>query len=161
MRNWSVPLLSISPPSFPFTSIRVCFSWGQGDRDWLVIRKKRERTEMSLRDALKVPNFSVLDFDFDELAEGEVPFLKQISSAAQEIRPLVTQDASEPSAAEATSSIPTPTKGAAGSSGSQSGKKSILDDVDDDPEIRSLDEALQYRPSSVSLKSKGVMPDAE
>ncbi|MFS7985261.1 hypothetical protein Hanom_Chr11g00996411 [Helianthus anomalus] len=35
---------------------RVCFSWAQGDRKWPVIRTKR--TEMSLRDALKVPNFN-------------------------------------------------------------------------------------------------------
>ncbi|KAM0000681.1 hypothetical protein Hdeb2414_s0415g00888841 [Helianthus debilis subsp. tardiflorus] len=101
---------------------RVCFSWGQRDRDWPVIRMKRGRVEMSLRDALK--------------------------------------DAAEPSAAEATSSVPTPTKDAAGSSGSQAGKKYILDDVDDDSDIRSLDEALQYPPSSSSLKSKGITSDA-
>ncbi|KAJ0683920.1 hypothetical protein HanLR1_Chr11g0385581 [Helianthus annuus] len=125
----------------------VCFSWGQGDKDWPVIRMKRGRVEMSLRDALK--------------GEGEVPLMQQVAYVAQEIRPLITQDTSEPSAVEATSSIPTPTKGATGSSGSQAGKKSILDDVDSDPEVRSLDEALQYHPSSVSLKSKGVMPDAD
>ncbi|MFS7980485.1 hypothetical protein Hanom_Chr10g00939981 [Helianthus anomalus] len=140
---------------------RICFSWGQGDRDWPVIRTKRERTETSLRDALKVPNFNVLDFDFDEQSEGEVPLMQQVAYAAQEIRPLPIQDISEPSAAEATSSVPTPTKGAARSSGSQAGKKSILDDVDGDPEVRSLDEALQYRPSSISLMSKGVTSDAE
>ncbi|MFS7914364.1 hypothetical protein Hanom_Chr02g00152501 [Helianthus anomalus] len=54
------------------------------------------RSKMSLRDALKVPNFNVLDFDFDEQVEGEVPFLKQVSSSAQEIRPLTEQSASEP-----------------------------------------------------------------
>ncbi|MFS8025322.1 hypothetical protein Hanom_Chr16g01473591 [Helianthus anomalus] len=140
---------------------RVCFSWGQGDRDWPVIRTKRERTEMSLRDALKVPNFNVLDFDFDEQAEGGVPLMQQVAYAAQEIRPLTNQDISEPSAAEATSSVPTPLKGVAGSSGSQARKKSILDDVDSDPEVRSLDEALQYHHSSVSLKSKGVTPDVD
>ncbi|KAF5767461.1 hypothetical protein HanRHA438_Chr14g0634651 [Helianthus annuus] len=59
-------------------------------------------------------------------------------------------------AVEASSSIPTSLKGASSSSGSQAGKKSILDDVDSDPEVRSLDEALQYRPSSASLKSKGI-----
>ncbi|KAJ0818584.1 hypothetical protein HanPI659440_Chr00c01g0704161 [Helianthus annuus] len=140
---------------------RVCFSWGQGDRDWPVIRMKRGRVEMSLRDALKVPSFDVLDFDFDDQGEGEVPLIKQVAYVAQEIRPLVTQDTSEPSAAEATSSILTPTKGTAGSSGSQAGKKSILDDVDSDPEVCSLDEALQYRPSSASLKSKSVMSDID
>ncbi|KAL9992338.1 hypothetical protein Hdeb2414_s0018g00536991 [Helianthus debilis subsp. tardiflorus] len=139
----------------------VCFSWGQGDRDWPVIRMKRGRVEMSLRDAPKVPNFNVLDFDLDEQAEGEVPFIQQVACATQEIRPLTAPDTSEPTAARATSSIPTPTKGAAASSGSQAGKKSILDDVDSDPEVRSLDEALQYPPSSASLKNKGVMPDAE
>ncbi|MFS7980487.1 hypothetical protein Hanom_Chr10g00940001 [Helianthus anomalus] len=132
---------------------QIYFSWGQGDRDWPVIRTKRERTEMSLRDALKFPNFNVLDFDFDEQALGEVPLMQQVAYAAQEIRPLPIQDISEPSAAEATSSVSTPTKGAAGSSGSQAGKKSILDDVDNDLEVRSLDEALQYRPSSISLMS--------
>ncbi|KAJ0803065.1 hypothetical protein HanPI659440_Chr03g0135831 [Helianthus annuus] len=74
---------------------------------------KRGRVEMSLWDAVKVPNFNVLDFDLDEQAEGEA------------------------------------------------GKKSILDDVDSDPEVRSLDEALQYPPSSASLKSEGVMVDAD
>ncbi|KAF5814550.1 hypothetical protein HanRHA438_Chr03g0124461 [Helianthus annuus] len=133
------------------------FSWGQGDRDWPVIRMKRGRVEMSLRDALKVPNFDVLDFD--DQGEGKVPLMKQVAYAAQEIRPLITQDTSEPSAAEATSSIPTSTKGTAGSSGSQAGKKSILDDVDSDPKVRSLDEALQYRPSSASLKIKSVVSD--
>ncbi|KAJ0482920.1 hypothetical protein HanIR_Chr13g0659271 [Helianthus annuus] len=137
---------------------RVCFSWSQGDRDWPVIRRKRDRVVMSLRDALKVPSFDVLDFDLDDQGEGEVPLMKQVAYAAQEIRPLVTQDAAEPSIAEATSSVPTPTKDAAGSSGTQTGKKSILDDVDSDPEVHSIDEALQY-PPSVSLKSKGIMPE--
>ncbi|KAJ0795803.1 hypothetical protein HanPI659440_Chr04g0154671 [Helianthus annuus] len=116
---------------------------------------------MSLGDALKVPNFNVLDFDLDEQAEGEIPFIQQVAYSAQEVRPLTAPDTSEPTAAEATSSIPTPTKGAAGSSGSQAGKKSILDDVDSDPKVRSLDEALQYPLSSASLKSKGVMSDAD
>ncbi|KAM0063743.1 hypothetical protein Hdeb2414_s0003g00094521 [Helianthus debilis subsp. tardiflorus] len=79
---------------------------------------KRGRVEMSLRDALKVPNFNVLDFDLDERAEGEVPFIQQVAYAAQEIRPIIAPDTSEPTAAEATSSILMPTKGAAGSSGS-------------------------------------------
>ncbi|MFS7978469.1 hypothetical protein Hanom_Chr10g00915841 [Helianthus anomalus] len=65
----------------------------------------------------------------------------------------------EPSGAGGASSVPTPTKEAAGSSGSQAGKKSILDEVDDDPEIRKLDEALQYHPSSASRTIKGVVPD--
>ncbi|MFS8004230.1 hypothetical protein Hanom_Chr13g01223271 [Helianthus anomalus] len=123
---------------------RVCFSWGQWDRDWPVIRMKRGRNvEMSLRDALKVPNFNVMDFDLDEQAEGEIPFIQQVAYAAQEIRPLTAPGTSEPTAEVATSSIPTPIKGAAGSFGSQVGKKSILDDVDSDPEVRSLDEALR------------------
>ncbi|KAJ0807650.1 hypothetical protein HanOQP8_Chr00c010g0684951 [Helianthus annuus] len=116
---------------------------------------------MSLRDALKIPSFNVLDFDFDDQGEGEVPLMKQVAYAAQEIRPLGAQDAAEPSTAEATSSIPVSTKDVTGSFGPQAGKKSILDDVDDDPEIRSLDEALQYCPSSVSLKSKGAMSDVD
>ncbi|KAJ0781036.1 hypothetical protein HanPI659440_Chr06g0244671 [Helianthus annuus] len=116
---------------------------------------------MSLKDALKVPSFDVFDFDLEDQGKDEVPLMKQVAPSAQEIRPLATHDAAEPSATEATSSVPTPTKDAAGSSGSQAGKKSILDDVDDDPEIRSLDEALQYRPSFVSLKSKGVMSDVD
>ncbi|KAJ0793333.1 putative transcription factor bZIP family [Helianthus annuus] len=83
----------------------------------------------------------------------------KVALAAQEIRPLVAQDAAEPSAADGASSVLTPTKEAAGSSGSQAEKKSIIDNVDDDLEIRKLDEALQYRPSSVSLTSKGVAPN--
>ncbi|KAJ0681553.1 hypothetical protein HanPI659440_Chr16g0637291 [Helianthus annuus] len=138
---------------------RVCFQWSQGDRDWPVIRRKRDRAIMSLLDALKVPSFDVFDFDFEEQGEDEVPLMKQVALAAQEIRPLAAQDAAEPSAADGASSVPTPTKEATGSSGSQAGKRSVLDDVDDDPEIRKLDEALQYRPSSVSLTSKDVAPD--
>ncbi|KAF5787508.1 hypothetical protein HanRHA438_Chr10g0466441 [Helianthus annuus] len=125
---------------------------------WYLHLCSPERAEMSLRDALKVPNFNVLDFDLDEQLEGEVPLMQQVALAAQEIRPLTSQGTSEPSAAGATSSIPKPTKGAAGSSGSQAGKGSILDDVDSDPEVRSLDEALQYRPSSGSLKDPLPMP---
>ncbi|KAJ0941820.1 hypothetical protein HanPSC8_Chr03g0084591 [Helianthus annuus] len=140
---------------------RVCFSWDRGDRDWPVIRTKHKRNEMSLRDALKVPSFNVLDFDFDEQVEGEVPFMKQVASAAQEICPLIDQGALEPSVADATSSVPKPSKDAVGSSGSQAKRGFVLDDVDSDPEVRSLDEALQYRPSADSLKSKGVTSDVE
>ncbi|MFS7968995.1 hypothetical protein Hanom_Chr09g00803991 [Helianthus anomalus] len=115
---------------------RLCFSWSQGDKDWPVIRRKRDR-------------------------EGEILLIKQVASSAQEIRPVVVSNSPRPSAAEVTSSIPTPTKGAAGSSGSQAGKKSMLDDVDSDPEVSSLDEALQYHPSSGSLKSKGIIHEVE
>ncbi|KAM0064707.1 hypothetical protein Hdeb2414_s0003g00106241 [Helianthus debilis subsp. tardiflorus] len=111
---------------------RVCFRWSQGDRDWPVIRRKH-----------------------DHHGEDEVPLMKQVASSAQEIRMVAPQNTTEQAAVEVTSSIPTPTKGAAGSSGSQAGKKSILDGVDNDPEIRSLDEDLLYRPSA-SLEDKGV-----
>ncbi|KAJ0763318.1 hypothetical protein HanPI659440_Chr08g0279331 [Helianthus annuus] len=140
---------------------RVCFRWSQGDRDWPVIRRKRDRAIMSLRDALKVPSFDVLDFDLEDQDEDEVPLMKQVASSAQEIRPPVTQGAAEPSNAEGTSSAPAITKEAAGSSGSRADKRSILDDVDDDPKMHELDEALQYRPSSASLKSKGVASGPE
>ncbi|KAJ0678439.1 hypothetical protein HanOQP8_Chr12g0447961 [Helianthus annuus] len=138
---------------------RLCFSWSHGDRKWLVIRRKSDRVIMSLRDALKVPSFDVFDFDLEDQGEDEVPLMKQVASSAQEVRPLVAPDAAEPSGADGASSVPTPTKEAAGSSGSQAGKRSILDDVDDDPEIRKLDEALQFHPSSASLTSKGAAPD--
>ncbi|MFS7991163.1 hypothetical protein Hanom_Chr12g01067601 [Helianthus anomalus] len=114
---------------------------------------------MSLRDALKVPSLDVFDFDLEDQGEDDVPLMKQVASSAQEVRPLVVLDAAQPSGAGGASSVPTPTKEATGSSGSQGGKKSILDEVDDDPEIRKLDEALQYRPSSTSLSSKGIVPD--
>ncbi|KAM0055848.1 hypothetical protein Hdeb2414_s0006g00210901 [Helianthus debilis subsp. tardiflorus] len=114
---------------------RLCFSWSHGDRKWPVIRRKSERVITSLRDALKV------------------------ASSAQEIRPLAASDAAEPFGAGGVSSVLAPTKEAAGSSGSQAGKRSILHDVDDDTEIRKLDEALQYQPSSASLTSKGAVPD--
>ncbi|KAJ0435394.1 hypothetical protein HanIR_Chr17g0892841 [Helianthus annuus] len=114
---------------------------------------------MSLRDALKVPSFDVLDFDLEDQGEDEVPLMKQVASSAQEIRPLVVTDVVEPSDADGASSVPTPTKETAGSSGSQAGKRSILDDVEDDPEIHKLDEAFQLHPSSASLTSKGAAPD--
>ncbi|KAJ0871918.1 hypothetical protein HanRHA438_Chr11g0517931 [Helianthus annuus] len=126
----------------------------------LIEHKSPIRVIMSLRDALKVPNFDVLDFDLEDQGEDEVPLMKQVAASAQEVRPLIPQNVSEQVATEATSSVPTPIKDVAGSSVFQAGKKSILDDVDSDPEVRSLDEALQYRPSSDSLKSKGIMHEA-
>ncbi|KAJ0680654.1 hypothetical protein HanPI659440_Chr16g0626641 [Helianthus annuus] len=116
---------------------------------------------MSLKDALKIPNFNVLDFDFDEQAEGEVPFMKQVASTAQEIRPLTDQGTSEPSAADTTSSVLKPTKDTAGSSVSRAKDDPQEEEVDSDPEVRSLDEALKYRPSTASLKSKGTASDVE
>ncbi|KAM0036475.1 hypothetical protein Hdeb2414_s0014g00426791 [Helianthus debilis subsp. tardiflorus] len=116
---------------------RLCFSWSQGDRDWPVIRRKSDRSRRR-RSA------------FDEAG----------GPSAQEIRPVIPQDTSEQAAVQATSSILTPTKGATGSSGFQAGKKSILDDMDSDPEVRSMDEPLQYRPSTF-LKSKGVVHEVE
>ncbi|KAJ0917267.1 hypothetical protein HanRHA438_Chr05g0204081 [Helianthus annuus] len=149
---------------------RVSFSWARGDREWPIIRRKRDRAAMSLLDALKVPSVDVFDFDFKEQGEEDVPLMKQIASSAYPIRPLVNPNVTGPSAAEATSSIPQDmpeqaavetassipksTKETVGSSGSPSGKRSILDDVDSDLEFRNLDEALQYRPSS--LKGKGT-----
>ncbi|MFS7939041.1 hypothetical protein Hanom_Chr05g00446961 [Helianthus anomalus] len=85
--------------------------------------------------------------------------MKQVASSAHEVRPLVAPDTTESSGVGGAYSVPTPTKEATGSSGSQAGKKSILEDVDDNPEVRKLDEALQYHPSSASLTSKGVVPD--
>ncbi|KAF5790067.1 hypothetical protein HanXRQr2_Chr09g0378671 [Helianthus annuus] len=116
---------------------------------------------MSFRDALKVPNFNVLDFDFDEQVEGEVPFMKQVSSSAQEIRPLTEQGASEPPTADAASSGPKLIMDAAGSSGSRAKSDPQQEEVDSDPEVRSLDEALKYRLSTGSLKSKGIASDVE
>ncbi|KAJ0542520.1 hypothetical protein HanLR1_Chr00c1019g0787601 [Helianthus annuus] len=132
---------------------------------------------MSLLDALKVPSFDVFNFDFEEQGEDEVLLMKQVALSAQEIRPVIPHNVSEQAAVEATSSIPqsihdqaaveatssipTSSKGAVGSSGSQAGKKSILDVVDSDPDVRSLDEALQYRPSSASWKSKGIVHEVD
>ncbi|MFS7907214.1 hypothetical protein Hanom_Chr01g00068661 [Helianthus anomalus] len=100
----------------------VCFSWGRGDRDWPVIRTKRERS-------------------------------------AHEIRP--EQGASEPPPADVVSIVDKSAREVAGSSGSQAKKGSILDDMDSDPEVQSLDEALQYRPSAGSIKSKGIASDVK
>ncbi|MFS8033377.1 hypothetical protein Hanom_Chr17g01568861 [Helianthus anomalus] len=140
---------------------RLCFSWSQGDRNWQVIRRKSDRVIMSLRDALKVPSFDVFDFDLEDQGKNEIPLMKQVASLAQEIRHVVPQNTSEQAATGTTSSVPTPVKDMVGSSGSQAGKKSILDDVDSDPEIRSLDDALEYRPSSASLKSKGILHEVD
>ncbi|KAM0037530.1 hypothetical protein Hdeb2414_s0013g00404261 [Helianthus debilis subsp. tardiflorus] len=121
---------------------RVCFRWSQGDRFWPVIRRKRDRTVMSLLDALKVHSFDVFYFDLEDQGEGEVHLMKQLAPSAQEIRPVLPQDVSEHAAAEP-------------------GKKSTLDDVDSDPEVRNLDEALRYRPSSASLKNKFIDDEAK
>ncbi|KAJ0586851.1 hypothetical protein HanIR_Chr04g0156481 [Helianthus annuus] len=128
---------------------------------------------MSLLDALKVPSMDSFDFDFEQ--QEDVPFMKQVAPSAHPVRgqadpniPVssaaettssVPKDSSEQAAAEAVSHIPASSKEAGGSSGSHAGRKSILDDVDDDPEIRSLDEALLHRPSS--LKSKSVEADTD
>ncbi|MFS7972044.1 hypothetical protein Hanom_Chr09g00839981 [Helianthus anomalus] len=117
---------------------------------------------MSLLDALKVPSMDVFDFNFEEQGKGAVPLMKQVESSAYPIRVETDPNVATSSAAEATSSVPKSsserdiikTKEAGGSSGSQAGRKPILDDVDDDPEIRNLDEALLSRPSS--LRSKGT-----
>ncbi|MFS7918198.1 hypothetical protein Hanom_Chr03g00198011 [Helianthus anomalus] len=138
---------------------RLYFSWSHGDRKWPVIRRKSDRVIMSLRDSMKVPSFDVFDFDLENQDEDEVPLMKQVAASAQEIRPLAAPDLAEPSGTRGASSVPAPTKEAAGSSGSKAGKRSILDDVDDDPGIRKLDEALQYHPSSASLTSKSFVPD--
>ncbi|KAL9994428.1 hypothetical protein Hdeb2414_s0912g00960441 [Helianthus debilis subsp. tardiflorus] len=105
---------------------------------------------MSLLDALKVPSMDVFDFDFEEQAEGEVPLMKQVAASAHPIRTpadpnmatssvaeatsSVPKDSSEQAATETVSLIPVSSKEAGGSSGSHAGRKSILDDVDDDPE---------------------------
>ncbi|KAF5788916.1 hypothetical protein HanXRQr2_Chr09g0364781 [Helianthus annuus] len=130
---------------------------------------------MSLLDALKVPNMDVLDFEFEEQPEGEVPLIKQIAASAHPIRSSADPNVATSSAAEATSSVPkdlsdqaagktvshapTSSKGADGSSGSQAGRRSILDDVDDDPKIRKLDDALLYPPSSLKSKNVGAETD--
>ncbi|KAM0063164.1 hypothetical protein Hdeb2414_s0003g00087861 [Helianthus debilis subsp. tardiflorus] len=139
---------------------RVCYVWGRGDRGWPVIRKKGEREEMSLRDALRVPNFNTLDFDFDELAEDEKPFLRQVSVSAQEIRHMVESKSSEAPAVENVSTGPKSNEEAAGSSGAQVRDEPLLVDDDSDPVVRNLDEALMYPPSGVSTKGKGVSLDA-
>ncbi|KAJ0576139.1 hypothetical protein HanIR_Chr05g0220821 [Helianthus annuus] len=113
------------------------FAHRKGDRDWPVIRRKRDRSRRRRSSS----------------NEASSSFGSGDPSCS-------SPNTSEQAAIEAASSIPTPTKGAAGSSGSQAGKKSILDDVNSDPEVRSLDEALQYRPS-ISLKSKGVVHEVE
>ncbi|KAF5808341.1 hypothetical protein HanXRQr2_Chr04g0144251 [Helianthus annuus] len=64
---------------------RVCFRWSQGDRVSPVIRRKRDRTIMSLLDGLKVPSFDVFDFDLEDQGEGEIPLMKQVAPSAQEI----------------------------------------------------------------------------
>ncbi|KAF5790999.1 hypothetical protein HanXRQr2_Chr09g0389731 [Helianthus annuus] len=107
---------------------------------------------MSLLDALKVPSF-------DEI-RPVIPH-NVSEQAAVEATSCIPQSIHDQAAVEATSSIPTSSKGAVGSSGSQAGKKSILDVVDSDPEVRSLDEALQYRPSSASWKSKGIVHEVD
>ncbi|KAM0064665.1 hypothetical protein Hdeb2414_s0003g00105751 [Helianthus debilis subsp. tardiflorus] len=59
------------------------FSWSHGDRDWPVIRRKS-----------------------DHQGEGEVPLMKRVAPSAQEIRPVVPQDAAKQTATETTSSVP-------------------------------------------------------
>ncbi|KAJ0470149.1 hypothetical protein HanIR_Chr14g0715661 [Helianthus annuus] len=85
---------------------RVSFSWARGDRDWPIIRRKRDRAAMSLLDALKVPSMDVFDFDFEEQGEEDVPLMNQVASSAHPIRPLADPNVTVPSAVEATSSAP-------------------------------------------------------
>ncbi|KAF5764957.1 hypothetical protein HanRHA438_Chr15g0710221 [Helianthus annuus] len=134
---------------------RVCHVCGRGDREWPVIRKSGERDEMSLRDALKVPNFSLLDFDFDELTADEDPFLKQTPSAAHEIRAPV-----DPKTSVAITSDPESAKEAAGSFGVQVRVEPLVVEEDSDPEVHQLDQALLYPTSAVIAKGKGVSSDS-
>ncbi|KAF5813287.1 hypothetical protein HanRHA438_Chr03g0107591 [Helianthus annuus] len=113
---------------------RICHVWGRGDRDWPVIRRSGERDVMSLRDALKVPNFSDLDFEFDKLAEDEEPFLKHTSSSTQEIRPLADPKSSDAPVTETTSVGPR--------------------------SYEKTDQALLHRPSGVAATDKGVSLDS-
>ncbi|KAJ0587871.1 hypothetical protein HanIR_Chr04g0168151 [Helianthus annuus] len=112
---------------------RVSFSWAQGDRDWPIIRRKRDRklrlftspsapllicfvnsffffgnagATISLLDALKVPNMDVFDLDFEEQGEEDVPLMKQVVSSAPPIRPLTDPNVTMTSAVEETSSAP-------------------------------------------------------
>ncbi|KAJ0744622.1 hypothetical protein HanPI659440_Chr10g0389741 [Helianthus annuus] len=136
---------------------RVCHVWGRGDREWPVIRKSgRARDEMTLRDALKVPSFSTLDFDYDEIAEDEDPFFKQIASAAQEIRPLA-----DPKSSEAPTVDPESKKEAAGSSVAQVRTELLSMDEDSDPEVRELNHAFIYPSSAVTSKGKRVSSSSE
>ncbi|MFS8000577.1 hypothetical protein Hanom_Chr12g01180041 [Helianthus anomalus] len=128
---------------------------------------------MSLLDALKVPSIDALDFDFEQ--QEDVPLMKQIAPSAHPIRGQTDPNITTSFAAEATSSVakdssdqaavgtvslvPVSFKEAGGSSGSHAERRSILDDVDDDPEIRSLDGALLHRPSSLKSKSTGADTD--
>ncbi|MFS7969955.1 hypothetical protein Hanom_Chr09g00815331 [Helianthus anomalus] len=86
---------------------------------------------------------------------------RTVSTLAQEIRPLTEQSSSKPPPVDAVSTIPKPTKEAVGSSGSRAKGDPQPEDVDGDPEVWNLDEALMYRPSGVSIKSKGISSDAE
>ncbi|MFS7911147.1 hypothetical protein Hanom_Chr02g00114601 [Helianthus anomalus] len=107
--------------------------------------------KMSLRDALKVPNFSTLDFDFDEIVADEEPFLKHISSAAQEIQPPV-----DPKASSVVPSGPEPQAEATGSSGVQVRVDPPEVTEDSDSEIMDLDKELLYPSSIVASKGKGT-----
>ncbi|KAJ0479482.1 hypothetical protein HanRHA438_Chr13g0581011 [Helianthus annuus] len=89
---------------------------------------------MSLRDALKVSSFNTLDFDFDELTENEVPFLKRVSVSAQEIRPLADPKSSEAPIVKTASSKPKSSVVAAGSSSAHVRTEPLAVDVDSDPE---------------------------
>ncbi|KAM0045869.1 hypothetical protein Hdeb2414_s0009g00309051 [Helianthus debilis subsp. tardiflorus] len=89
---------------------RLCFQWGQGDRDWPVIRRKRDHCcgNCFLRS-------SGCHGVFPSFAFKRCCWLLRFT-----------------------------------------GQKEIDScDVDSDPEVRSLDEALRYRPSSASLRDKG------
>ncbi|MFS7903594.1 hypothetical protein Hanom_Chr01g00025921 [Helianthus anomalus] len=101
---------------------------------------------MSLLDALKVPSFDVFDFDLEDQGEGEVPLMKQTTA---EIASSIPQGAAE-------TSLPLSSKGTAGSSGSQAGKKSILDDMDSDPEQQAL--VRKRKKESLQIRSSDDLP---
>ncbi|MFS7937205.1 hypothetical protein Hanom_Chr05g00424891 [Helianthus anomalus] len=138
---------------------QICHVWGRWNRDCLVIHRSGKNV-VSLRDALKVPNFNELDFQIDELAEDEEPFLKQTSSSAQEICPLADPKSSEAPATETTSVGPRSNEETTGSSGARVRAELLSVDTDSDPKVRDLDQALLYRPSGVAAKGKGVSLDS-
>ncbi|MFS7980720.1 hypothetical protein Hanom_Chr10g00942611 [Helianthus anomalus] len=130
---------------------RVCHNCNQWDKDWPVIRRKGEENVISLRDALKVPNFANLDFDIvEDIRDGE-SLVKQIAPAAYAIRPLVDLEVPVPNSAVSESGAE-----ARGSSGVQAVIDVLVINEDSDLEIRELDRELKGPSQAATSSDKGT-----
>ncbi|KAJ0614751.1 hypothetical protein HanIR_Chr02g0065941 [Helianthus annuus] len=142
-------------PKHIFLLDRVSHFWDRGDKEWPMICRNGEGKQFGLfssfGDALNMPNFANLDFDFvEEDGDGE-PFIKKIAPAAYEIRPPVDSKVSSKDLAGPESGTEM-----AGSSRVQVTVDPLVINKDSDPEIQDLNRELKNPSLAVIGKGKAT-----